>query len=238
MVRAHARSTVGTYMDLHPLLRLLFSRIGEPRIESALDFSSQSSFGRCPTCNGYGTVVTPDIDKLIDFNKSLREYAVQFKPLSPSGWQGRWMITGGLFDPDKKIKDYSESEKKLLIDGPPPGEKVFAPFHTKHGPQPHEWDGLLPRFTRLYINRDISKLKQISEQDVLAMTTQTACHTCFGSGLNQEVLMSKINGLNIAQFDQLELTFLRDELRKIDDELEKGIAEQMIPPIEQLINLG
>lgn len=237
-IAKHTRSTVGTYMDLHPLLRLLFSRIGEPRIESALDFSSQSSFGRCPTCNGYGTVVTPDIDKLIDFNKSLREYAVQFKPLSPSGWQGRWMITGGLFDPDKKIKDYSESEKKLLIDGPPPGEKVFAPFHTKHGPQPHEWDGLLPRFTRLYINRDISKLKQISEQDVLAMTTQTACHTCFGSGLNQEVLMSKINGLNIAQFDQLELTFLRDELRKIDDELGKGIAKQMIPPIEQLIDLG
>src|SRR5690625_3087881 len=68
-IAKHTRSTVGTYMDLHPLLRLLFSRIGEPRIESALDFSSQSSFGKCPTCNGYGTVLTPDVDKLIDFNK-------------------------------------------------------------------------------------------------------------------------------------------------------------------------
>lgn len=237
-VRPHTRSTVGTYMDLHPLLRLLFSRIGKPQIESALDFSSQSSFGKCPMCNGYGTVITPDVDKLIDFNKSLRDHAVQFKPLSPSGWQGRWMITGGLFDPDKKIKDYTKEEKKLLIDGPPPGEKVFAPFHTKHGPQPHEWDGLIPRFKRLYIHRDISKLKQVSEQDVLAMTTQTACSTCVGSGLNPEVLASKINGLNIAQFDRLELTALRKALQRIDDALGKKIAEQMIPSIEQLIELG
>ena len=238
MVRAHARSTVGTYMDLHPLLRLLFSRIGEPRIESALDFSNQSSFGKCPTCNGYGTVITPDVNKLVDFNKSLRDHAVRFKPLSPSGWQGRWMITGGLFDPDKKIKDYTVSEKELLIHGPPEGEKGFAPFHTKHGPQPHEWDGLLPRFTRLYINRDISKLRQVSEADVLAMTTQEDCTTCGGSGLNPEVLASKINGLNIAQFERLELTFLQEKLLDIDDELGKNIARQMLPGIEQLIELG
>src|SRR5690625_4855990 len=89
-LRGNSRSTVGTYMDIHPLIRLLFSRIGKPSIGSATDFSSQSSFGKCPECNGYGEVVRPDVDKLIDVNKSLREYAVQFKPLSPSGWQGRW----------------------------------------------------------------------------------------------------------------------------------------------------
>jgi len=237
-VSKNTRSTVGTYMDLHPLLRLLFSRIGQPRIESALDFSSQSSFGKCPNCNGFGRVIKPDVIKLLDFNKSLRDYAVRFKPLSPSGWQGRWMITGGLFDPDKKIKDYTESEKDLLINGPAAGEKVFAPFHTKNGPQPHEWDGLLPRFTRLYINRDISKLRQVSEEDVLAMTTQGACDTCLGSGLNPEVLASKVNGLNIAQFDQLELGILVKELSAIKDELGKNIARQMIPSIEQLMNLG
>lgn len=237
-VSRHTHSTVGTYMDIHPLLRLLFSRIGEPRIESALDFSSQSSFGKCPTCNGYGSVITPDVHKLIDFEKSLRDYAVQFKPLSPAGWQGRWMITGGLFDPDKKIKHYTEEEQNLLIHGPPAGETVFAPFHTKHGPQPHEWDGLIPRFIRLYINRDISQLKQISEKDVLQMTSQKSCSTCLGSGLNPEVLASKINGRNIAEFDQLDLIALRKELNCIDDDLGKGIANQMMPAIEQLIELG
>src|SRR5690625_4059709 len=234
----NSRSSVGTYMDIDPLIRLLFSRIGQPAIGSATDFSMQSSFGRCPKCTGYGQVITPDPNKIIDYEKSLREYAVKFKPLSPSGWQGRWMITGGLFDPDKPIKDYAEDELSLFVDGPPKGEKVYAPFHTKNGPQPHEWDGLLPRFTRLYINRDISKLKQVSLDDIKAVSTQTRCSICQGSGLNPEVLACKINGFNIAEYDQLEFTELLKELRKIDDPIGKSIALQAIPHIKQLVELG
>ena len=237
-IGGNTRSTIGTYMDIHPLIRLLFSRIGTPSIESATVFSSQSSFGRCPECSGYGKVIAPDLNKMIDFDKSLREYAVKFRPLSPSGWQGRWMMTGGLFDPDKPIKDYSKEESRLLIDGPPEGERAFAPFHTKNGPQDHEWDGLLPRFTRLYINRDISKLKQVSQDDVLAVSTHSLCLTCQGSGLNPKVLACRINGFNIAEYDQLELTELLEELTKIDDPLGESIALQAIPHIKQLVEMG
>src|SRR5690625_4016744 len=111
-------------MDVNPLIILLFTRIGYPSIEAATDFSTQSSFGSCPACNGYGNVCAPDVNKLIDFDKSLREYAVKFKPLSPSGWQGRWMMTGGLFDPDKRIKDYSKESLRRFIHGPPEVERV------------------------------------------------------------------------------------------------------------------
>lgn len=237
-VGGNTRSTVGTYMDIHPLIRLLFSRIGSPAIGSATDFSSQSSFGKCPECNGFGEVVYPDLHKIIDLDKSLREYAVKFQPLSPSGWQGRWMMTGGLFDPDLPIKDYPKDQYDLLIYGPPEGERVFAPFHTKDGPHDHEWDGLLPRFVRLYINRDITKLKQTSQEDVLAVSTHTKCPTCDGSGLNPEVLKCTINGFNIAQYDQLELTELLPELKKIHDPLGESIAKQAIPNVQQLIDLG
>lgn len=237
-VGGNSRSTVGTYMDIHPLIRLLFSRIGSPPIGSATDFSSQSSFGKCPECNGYGEVIAPDLNKIINLNKSLREYAVKFKPLSPSGWQGRWMMTGGLFDPDKPIKDYSKEKYDLLIYGPPEGERVFAPFHTKDGPHDHEWDGLLPRFTRLYINRDVTKLKQTSQDDVLAVSTHTLCPNCEGSGLNPKVLECKINGFNIAEYDQLELIELLGELSKIKDPVGKSIAQQAIPNVKQLIDLG
>ncbi|WP_313234684.1 ATP-binding cassette domain-containing protein [Sporosarcina ureae] len=237
-VGGNTRSTVGTYMDIHPLIRLLFSRIGTPAIGSATDFSSQSSFGKCPECNGFGEVVYPDLHKIIDLDKSLREYAVKFKPLSPSGWQGRWMMTGGLFDPDLPIKDYPQDQYNLLIYGPPEGERVFAPFHTKDGPHDHEWDGLLPRFVRLYINRDITKLKQTSQEDVLAVSTHTLCPTCDGSGLNPEVLKCKINGFNIAEYDKLELTELLPELKNIRDPLGESIAQQAIPNVQQLIDLG
>lgn len=234
----NSRSTVGTYMDINPLIRLLFSRIGKPSIGSATDFSSQSLFGRCPTCSGYGEVITPDVKKLIDFDKSLRDYAVRFKPLSPSGWQGRWMMTGGLFDPDLPIKDYPQDKRELLLYGPPKGEKVYAPFHTRNGPQPHEWDGLVPRFIRLYINRDITKLKEVTEEDVFAVSTKNQCTTCHGSGLNPKVLECKINGFNIAEYDQLELTELLEELTKINDPLGESIVLQAVPLIKQLIDMG
>ena len=237
-VGGNPRSTVGSYMDINPLMRLLFSRIGKPSIGSATDFSSQSSFGRCPECSGYGEVIAPDLNKMIDFEKSLREYAVKFKPLSPSGWQGRWMMTGGLFDPDKPIKDYSEEKFHLLVYGPREGERVYAPFHTKNGPQAHEWDGLLPRFTRLYINRDVSKLKEINQDDVLAVSTQAFCPTCQGSGLNPKVLACRINQLNIVDYDQLELTELLEELKNIQSPMGESIARQAIPPINQLVQMG
>jgi excinuclease UvrABC ATPase subunit len=232
------RSTVGTYMDIHPLIRLLFSRIGSPAIGEATEFSSHSAFGKCPECNGYGEVIAPDEHKLIDFDKSLREYAVKFKPLSPSGWQGRWMMTGGLFDPDLPIKDFPEDKRHLFLYGPKDGEKVYAPFHTKNGPQDHEWDGLLPRFTRLYIHRDISKLKEVSQDDILAVSKRSPCSTCQGSGLNPKVLACKINGLNIAEYDQMELTALLEELKSIKDPVGKSIVSQAVPPVMQLINMG
>ncbi|SDO31525.1 excinuclease ABC, A subunit [Psychrobacillus sp. OK028] len=237
-IGGNSRSTVGTYMDIDPLIRLLFSRIGQPPIGSANDFSSQSSFGRCPECSGFGEVIAPDVNKLVDFDNSLREYAVKFKPLSPSGWQGNWMMTCGLFDPDKPLKDYSEEDLHLFLYGPPEGERAYAPFHTKNGPHNAEWDGLLPRFTRVYINRDISKLKQISQDDVLAVSTHSLCPTCQGSGLNPKVLECRINGLNIAEYDQLELPEILEELKKIKEPMGESIAKQAIPYIKQLVDMG
>ncbi|GHI00641.1 ATP-binding cassette domain-containing protein [Neobacillus kokaensis] len=237
-IGGNARSTVGTYMDINPLIRLLFSRIGKPSIGSATDFSSQSSFGRCPECGGYGEVITPDLNKMIDYDKSLREYAVRFKPLSPAGWQGNWMMTCGLFDPDKPLKDYSEEDLQLLLYGPREGERAYAPFNTKNGPHNAEWDGLLPRFTRLYINRDISKLRQVSQDDVLAVSTHSLCPTCQGSGLNPKVLECRINGLNIAEYDQLELPEILEELKNIKDPMGESIAQQAIPHVKQLVDMG
>ena len=237
-VGRNSRSTVGTYMDIDPLIRLLFSRIGDPSVGSATDYSMQSTFGRCPKCDGFGEVVTPDVNKLVDFDKSLREHAVQFQPLSPSGWQGQWMMTCGLFDPDKPIKDYTEENRNLFLYGPPGGGTIYAPFHTKDGPHNAQWDGLLPRFTRLYINRDVTKLKQVSQEDVLAVSTHSICPLCHGTGLNPKVLESKINGLNILEYDDLELTEIQIELEKIQDPMGESIARQAIPHIKQLIDMG
>lgn len=237
-VGGNVHSTLGTYMDIDPLIRLLFSRIGTPQVGSATDFTKQSSFGRCPRCDGFGEVVTPDIHKLVDFDKSLRDYAVQFKPLSPSGWQGQWMMTSGLFDPDIPLKDYPKDTLALFLHGPPGGGTVYAPFHTKDGPQNAQWDGLIPRFVRLYINRDITKLKQVSQDDVLAVSTHSTCPVCGGSGLNPKVLDSKINGANILEYTHVEVTEFLTHLENITDPLGTPLAQQAMPILVQLIEMG
>src|SRR5699024_4653517 len=234
----NSRSTLGTYMDISPLIRLLFSRIGYPQVGEATDFLAHSAYGKCPECNGYGEVISPDVHKLVDFNKSLQDYAIQFKPLSPSGWHGRWMITGGLFEPDVPIKKYSPNKRHLLLNEQRNGDKICDTFHTKNGPHDHEWDGLIPRFKRLYINRVLSKLKLVSEKEVLSMSTLSACSTCEGTGLHPHVLASKINDLNIVEFYQLELTDLVQVLTKITDPLGSSIAAQAIPHLERLIHMG
>src|SRR5699024_2047431 len=94
------------------------------------------------------------------------------------------------------------------------------------------------RFTRLYINRDISKLKQVALDDVLAVSSHTLCPTCQGSGLNPKVLASKINDLNIAEYNQLDLTEIHKKLLNIKDTIGESIARQVIPQIKQLVELG
>lgn len=237
-VRGSQRSTVGTYMDLSPLIRLLYSRIGEPQVGEAIDFSSQSSFGQCPTCSGNGEIITPDLNKLVDFDKSLRDYAVQFKPLSPAGWQGRWMITGGIFDPDTLLKDWPQDKLDLFLYGHPEGEEVIMPFHTKNGPHRSKWDGLLPRFQRLYVDRDISNLKEVDEVDVKAISSTKPCPTCEGTGLNPKVLEAKINGINIAEMYNLEMDQLLEALEKVDNPLGTPLTQQAVPIIKQIINMG
>lgn len=148
------------------------------------------------------------------------------------------MMTCGLFDPDKPIKNYSKENQDLFLYGPPGGGTIYAPFHTKDGPQNAQWDGLLPRFTRLYINRDVTKLKQVSQADVLAVSTHSVCPLCGGTGLNPKVLDSKINGFNILEYSDLEMTKLINELNHITDSIGKSIAQQAVSPIEQLIEMG
>lgn len=237
-IPSNSQSTVGTYMDVGPLIRLLFSRIGEPFIGEATAFSTTSSIGQCPDCSGNGRRIQVDLDKLVDFDKSLKDYAVQFKPLSPAGWQGRWMITGGIFDPDRPLKDWPQDMLDLFLYGPEDGGTIMMPFHTKNGPHNSQWDGLIPRFERLYVDRDISNLKEVDEEDVLAVSTYERCETCQGSGLNPRILKSKVAGYNIAEMMAMELPDLVDVLEEVQDPLGQSITQQAIPILERMIDLG
>ena len=104
------RSTVGTATELYTYLRLLFSRCGNKFIGPSFVFGFNHPLGMCPECKGLGKRIKVDVNQLIDKNKTLREGAIHHPDHKIGGWNWREMVSIGLFDVDKKIKDFSKIE--------------------------------------------------------------------------------------------------------------------------------
>src|SRR5256714_4456246 len=121
---ADARSTVGTATDANAMLRILFSRLGQPHIGSSNAFSFNvpsvrasgavtiergagktvrqtvtRTGGMCPRCEGRGTVSDIDLSELYDDSKSLNEGALTIPGYSVDGWYGRIFNGCGFLDP-------------------------------------------------------------------------------------------------------------------------------------------
>ena len=233
---SNPRSTIGTVTDIAPLIRLLFSRIGEPRIGAAIDFSYQSSFGGCPNCNGLGEKLTVDGDRMVDPEKSLNDGAVLFRQFSKSNWQYMIYTQSGLFDNDKPVKDYTPEEYRNLIYGPP--EKVRVPFYLKTGTVYTDYEGLVPRFERLYINRDLTKLPSVKMEEVNRFLIKAPCSECQGTGLSAKALSCRIDGRNIADYFSMQIRDLVTVLRGIDHPLGTPIARQAAEALQKVVDIG
>lgn len=68
-----SRSTVGTAVDVAPLIRLLFSRIGEPSAGGAMAYSFNHPLGMCPTCTGLGERMELAEESLFNLEGTLRK---------------------------------------------------------------------------------------------------------------------------------------------------------------------
>jgi excinuclease UvrABC ATPase subunit len=111
------RSTVATITELAPLIRLLFSQIGQPSAGPSTAYSFNHPMGMCPDCSGLGKRPLLDIEKIFDCNFSLNQGAIQFKPFSRRNWQWKIYANSGKFDLDKPLKEYTEQEMELLLHG-------------------------------------------------------------------------------------------------------------------------
>lgn len=231
-VSGGARSTVGTFIDLAPLLRLLFSRCGSPSAGVATAYSFNSPRGMCPECKGLGAVVALNIKKLFDMSKSLNDGAIQFKPWGRNTWQWRLYGHSGFFDNDKILSDYSEEEWHNLLHGS--GRKVII----ENDPSGVWYEGAVDRFNRLYLNRDVSGLSKAVRGSVEQMVDQTECPACNGRRLNQAALASLIDGFNISQSSKLEISDLRLFLAKIQDPVGRSLAGEIDKICQRLERIG
>lgn len=103
-IGGNSRSTLGTITDINPLLRLLFSRIGQPHIGPSQYFSFNDPNGMCKICEGIGRTVTLDLEKALDKEKSLNEGAILLPGFTPGTWQWKIYASTGFFDCDKKLR--------------------------------------------------------------------------------------------------------------------------------------
>ena len=113
----NARSTVGTISDMYAALRLLYSRIGQPYAGTASYFSFNDPNGMCKTCSGIGKILDLDIERAIEPDKSWNESMLNLPAFRVGNYYWKQYTGSGLFDLDKKYRDYTTEERNLLLYG-------------------------------------------------------------------------------------------------------------------------
>ena len=209
----NSRSTVGTYTDIYALMRLLFSRVGKPFVGYSDSFSFNHPQGSCPRCSGLGEIRELDIHKLVDFDKSLNdEDTIHYIAFGKGGWRWIRYARSGLFDLDKKIKDYSPEELDLFLNSP----QIKLKNPPSNWPKTAKYEGLIPRMYRSIINSEEGLLHAAVLNPMLTMGT---CPDCGGTRLNPKVLSCKIEGKNIAEVCAMSISRLNEWIAGLQDPL-------------------
>ena len=229
---ANSRSTVGTYTDIYALLRLLFSRIGQPFVGYSDAFSFNHPSGSCPRCNGLGEIRELDIHKLVDFDKSLNdEDTIHYIAFGKGGWRWIRYAHSGLFDLDKKIKDYSPEELDLFLNSP----QIKLKNPPSNWPKTAKYEGLIPRMYRSIINSEEGLLHAAVLNPMLRMGT---CPDCGGTRLNEKIRSCKIGGVNIAEVTAMSISDCRRWMETVDNPLADDIKRATTERLAALEEIG
>ncbi len=233
----NARSTVGTATDVAPLIRLLFSRVGYPSAGGATAYSFNHPLGMCPTCTGLGVCLELNEDSLFDHEKTIRQGAICFSQFS-GGWQSRLYLGNPFLDQDKKLKDFNDEEWEILRYGTKEPLKIELTSNNTGKSDKVDYEGVIPRFRRLYLNRDISKLKKSLKNEIMSFVQTSPCTVCKGTGLNPNALASKINNYNIADYYDMQVSDLLSILQNVNKPIGKSIAMQIADSLNNMVEVG
>ena len=228
----NSRSTVGTYTDIAALLRLLFSRVGQPFVGYAESFSFNHPEGSCPRCSGLGEIRELDIHKLVDFDKSLNdEDTIHYIAFGKGGWRWIRYAHSGLFDLDKKIRDYSPEELDLFLNSP----QIRLKNPPSNWPKTAKYEGPIPRMYRSIINSEEGLLHAAVLNPMLRMGVGPDCK---GTRLSQRVLSCKIDGKNIADACAMSITRLNQWIRSLTSPLAVDLKAAISARLTALEEIG
>lgn len=251
---ANSRSTVGTATDANAMLRVLWSRLGQPHIGSSNAFSfnvpsmravgtmtadkanakaEKKEFnlqgGMCPRCEGMGVANDIDLTQLFDENKSLNEGALTIPGYTVDGWYVRIFGAAGL-DLDKKVRDYSKKERQLFLYSEPIKVKVVGANMT--------YEGLVPRIQKSFLSKDVEAMQPHIRAFVERAVTFTACPECEGTRLNAAARSSKIKGIDIAQACAMQVSDLAAWARTLEAPSVAPLLKALCATLDAFVEIG
>jgi excinuclease UvrABC ATPase subunit len=254
---ADPRSTVGTATDANAMLRILFSRLGQPHIGSPSAYAfnvpsvrasgaitvergagrtqtKKATFNRlggmCPRCEGRGAVTDFDLLALYDETKSLDEGAIAVPGYSMDGWYGRIFRGCGFFDPDKPIAKFNKRELHALLYKEPTRIKVEGINLT--------YEGLIPKIQKSMLSKDVEALQPHVRAFVERAVTFTVCPECEGTRLSAEARSSKIGSVSIADACAMQISDLADWVRSLSEPSVAPLLEALAATLDSFVEIG
>ncbi len=252
---ANARSTVGTVTDANAMLRILFSRLGQPHIgpPGAFSFNVPSvhasgaitvergnikaqkvtfsrTGGMCPRCEGRGTVSDIDLTQLFDDSKSLSEGAIVVPGYSADSWNGRLYALSGIVDADKPIRAFTKKELHNFLYHEPIRVKVQGVNQT--------YEGLINRVQSRILDKDRDSLQSHLRAFVERAVTFTTCPECDGTRLSAAARSSKVAGINIADACAMQISDLANWVRGLGEPSVAPLLKALAESLDSFVQIG
>src|SRR6476660_1276542 len=253
---ADPRSTVGTATDANAMLRILFSRHGQPHIGSPNAFSFnvpsvrasgaitiergasktvRATFtrtgGMCTRCEGRGTVSDIDLTQLFDDSKSIAEGAITIPGYKVDSW---WTVgicvESGFLDPNKPIRDCSEQERHDFLYKEPTKIMVNGVNLT--------YEGLIPKIQKSMLSKDVDSLQPHIRAFVERAATFTACPECGGTRLSEGARSSKIRGISIADACAMQISDLAAWVAGLDEPSVAPLLTSLRGTLDSFVEIG
>jgi excinuclease UvrABC ATPase subunit len=253
---ANVRSTVGTATDTGALLRILFSRLGQPHVGAPQAFSfnvasisgagavtfekggvttkERRDFsitgGMCPRCEGMGKVNDIDLSQLYDDSKSLAEGALTIPGYTADGWGVKIFTGSGFLDPDKPIRDYTQKEVHDFL--------YKEPVKVKVGDINMTYEGLVPKVQKSMLSKDREAMQPHIRAFVDRAVTFSTCPECDGTRLNEGARSSRIDGVNIAEASAMQISDLAAWVRGLDEPSVAPLLNALGDTLDSFVSIG
>lgn len=251
---ANPRSTVGTVTDANAMLRILFSKLGQPYIGGPTAFSfnipTQKASGvmtgpggekkivkdaiylggMCPRCEGRGAVSDLDLAQIVDESKSLDEGAIMVPGYTADGWMVKGFSQSGFYPADKPIAQFTEKQRHLFLYGEVTKVKISGINMT--------YEGLIPKITKAMLSKDLDALQPHIRAFVERVATFAVCPECDGTRLTEGARSSKIDGISIADACRMQVTDLAAWVRGLDLPGAGPLLQALSANLDAFVTLG